>query len=60
MGDFCQLSEIEPGLIDAVHQLRIRILLREVPSLHQILEDQSNNLQQRLSISNESNHVSDV
>lgn len=60
MGDFSQLAKIEPGLINAVHQLRIRILLSEVPSLHQILKDQCNYLQQRLSVPNEPNHVSHV
>lgn len=57
MRDFCQLAKIEPRLIDAVHQLRIRILLSEVPSLHQILEDQCNYLQKGFSVPNEPNHV---
>lgn len=60
VGNLCQLAEVEPGLVDAVHQLGIGILLREVPRLHQVLEDKRHHLQQRLSVANQPHHVSHV
>ena len=60
VGNLCQFAEVEPGLVDAVHQLGIGILLREVPRLHQVLEDKRHHLQQRLGVANQPHHVSHV